>query len=359
MRVVSSPYMHWAKTRSGAAYNLASSGLRGLTPAEFPFTLDDLSLNGSSFYGYPPLRDAVAAHAGVKPDQVFLSLGTSMANFVAMAALIEPGDEVIIEEPVYDLISCAAGFLEAKIQWLPRPESLAYQPDLDHLRRILSTQTRLVVLTNLHNPSSALLEPELLQDIGRLARAVGASVLVDEVYLDSAFGTDTRPANRFGREFVTTNSLTKVYGLSGLRCGWVIGEPEVIEKMWRLSDLFYGIPAHPAERLSVLAFSRLPELLERSRTILARNVELVNEFLANRGELECPRARHGVTIFPKLTGVTVDRFCEHLRHHYETTVVPGHFFGQVDHFRLSFGVDEAVLVEGLRRIGLALDDLKR
>jgi len=351
--------MHWAKTRSGGRFNLASSGMRNLTPEEFPFTAADTGLSGASFYGFPPLRQALAKHAGVDEGSVFCSIGTSMANFVAMAALIEPGDEVVIEHPVYDLISNAAGFLQANLKWLPRPESLGFQPDLDALRKVLSTETRLIVLTNLHNPSSAYIDTGVLQEIGRLARAVGAHVLVDEVYLDAAFEASPQSASHLGKEFIITNSLTKVYGLSGLRCGWVVAEHALIEKMWRVSDLFYGIPAHPSELLSIKALERLPELKARTRAILDRNRAIVNQFIASRPELECAPVPYGMTVFPKLKGMSVEALCDRLRHEFETTVVPGSFFDMPDHFRLSFGQDTPVVEQGLHRLGLALDGLTR
>ena len=357
MRTISSPYMQWAKTRSGSRFNLASSGMRNLTFAEFPFSLSDVGLSGASFYGFPPLQQALAKHARVDEKCVFASIGTSMANFVAMAALIEPGDEVIIEHPVYDLLPAAAGFLQANAKWLPRPEKLGFQPDLDALRNTLSTETKLIVLTNLHNPSSAFIETDTLREIGRLARAVGARVLVDEVYLDAAFEAEPQSAFHLGKEFVVTNSLTKVYGLSGLRCGWVVAEPGLIERMWRVSDLFYGIPAHPSELLSFRALERIPELKARTRAILETNRALVTQFIASRPEIECVPARFGMTLFPKLKGLSVDALCDKLRHQYETTVVPGSFFDQPDHFRLSFGQDTAIVDEGLRRLGLALDEL--
>ena len=357
-RTMASPYMQWAKSRSGSKFNLASSGLRNLTPAEFPFEATGLHLSGPSFYGFPPLQQALAKHVGVPEDCLFASIGTSMANFVAMAALLEPGDEVIIEQPVYDLLPTAAGFLQARVKWLPRPESLGYQPDLDALRKLLSSETRLIVLTNLHNPSSAYIETDTMREIGRLAVAAGARVLVDEVYLDAAFEADPVSAFTLGNEFVVTNSLTKVYGLSGLRCGWVTAERRLIERMWHVSDLFYGIPAHPSELLSVQALSRLPALKARTKMILDANRALVRQFLASRQELTCVPAPFGMTLFPKLIGQPVDRLCDVLRNSYETTIVPGHFFGQADHFRLSFGQDTVIVEEGLRRLGLALDFLR-
>jgi hypothetical protein len=116
-----------------------------------------------------------------------------------------------------------------------------------------------VVLTNLHNPSSAFTPPEDLRAVGDAARSVGGRVLVDEVYLE-AHAVRGRPfgsAAHLGPEFVVTSSLTKAYGLSGLRCGWAVADPDLARRMWRLNDLFGVIPAHPAERLSVLALDRL------------------------------------------------------------------------------------------------------
>ncbi len=353
-RTMSSPYMQWAKTRSGARFNLASSGMRNVTPEEFPFELADVGLSGASFYGYAPLQQALAQHAGVDEKNIFASIGTSMANFVAMAALVEPGDEVIIEHPVYDLLTTAAGFLQANVKWLPRPQSLGYQPDLDVLRQRLSTHTKLIVLTNLHNPSSAYIEPEMMVEIGRLAKAVGARVLVDEVYLDAAFEANPPSAYTFGKEFVVTNSLTKVYGLSGLRCGWVVAEPALVERMWHVSDLFYGIPAHPSERLSIKALQRLPELKARTKAILETNRALVKAFIESRPELDCVVPPYGMTLFPRLIGQSVEALCDRLRHDHEVTVVPGSFFDQPEHFRLSFGQDTPIVAEGLRRLGVAL-----
>jgi aspartate/methionine/tyrosine aminotransferase len=356
-RTISSPYMHWAKTRSGSRFNLASSGLRNMTTEEFPVPPEAVALSGASFYGFPPLQEALAKHCGVAETNVFASIGTSMANFVAMAALIEPGDEVLIEHPVYDLLPCAAQFLQAQVTWLPRPASLGFQPDLDALRERLSTETRLIVLTNLHNPSSAYLSEDTLREIGRLARAVGARVLVDEVYLDAAFDQKPKSAFHLGPEFVVTNSLTKVYGLSGLRCGWVLAEPGLVERMWRLSDLFHVIPSHAAEKMSIVALGRINELKSRSQAILARNRALVNMFLAQRKELDCAPLERGMTIFPKLKGIAVDALCELLRHKHETTIVPGSFFDMPEHFRLSLGGDTAIIEEGLKRVGLALKEL--
>jgi aspartate/methionine/tyrosine aminotransferase len=221
----------------------------------------------------------------------------------------------------------------------------------------MTPRTRLVVLTNLHNPSSAFTPPDDLRRIGDAARSVGARVLVDEVYLEawSVLGRPWGSAARLGPEFVTTSSLTKAYGLSSLRCGWIVAEPDLARRMWRLNDLFGVVPAHPAERLSVVALDRLDRPAARARRILETNTEGVNAFLAARPELASEPVDGGMIAFPRLLQGSVDSLCLVLRERFETTVVPGRFFGAEGHFRLAIGAEPEVVAEGLVRLGRALD----
>lgn len=115
-RVTSSVYMEWAKTRSQARFNLATSGVAEYRLADLPVTLGDLELTGPSFYGYAPLQERLAAKCGVPVECIVAATGTSMANFLALAALVEPGDEVLVEQPTYEPILAAAGFLQARVR---------------------------------------------------------------------------------------------------------------------------------------------------------------------------------------------------------------------------------------------------
>jgi aspartate/methionine/tyrosine aminotransferase len=168
-------------------------------------------------------------------------------------------------------------------------------------------------------------------------------------------GRPSGSAARLGDEFVITSSLTKAYGLSSLRCGWIVAEPDLARRMWRLNDLFGVVPAHPAERLSVVALDRLDRVAERARRILEPNKEGLNAFLAARPELACEPLDGGMIVFPRLLKGDVDSLCELLRERFETTVVPGRFFGADDHFRLAIGSQPDEVAEGLARLGQALD----
>ena len=352
MRAMRSVYMHWAKFKPPVRYQLTGSEVPHFRMDSLPISLADLDLDGASHPRYRPLREMIARRYGVSVDQVVSADGTSMANFLAMAALISPGDEVLVEHPTYELLLGAASFLGAQIRRFERKAEDAFKLDPARVRDAMSDRTRLIVITNLHNPSSALAGESELRTIGQL----GASVLVDEVYLDSAVPAP-RSAVHLGPEFVITNSLTKVYGLSGLRCGWILAEPELAERMWRLNDLFGVNQAHPAERLACIAFEHIEEVIGDNPVMLARNRELWNRFVATRGDIECMPAEHGITAFPSWSGDT-ERLNAILTSKYDTAVVPGRWFEMPEHFRVGLYLPAADFEEALDRLGAALDELE-
>jgi aspartate/methionine/tyrosine aminotransferase len=351
-----SEYMHWAKFKEPVRYQLTGSEVPHFHMDSLPLSIADLDLDGASHPRYPPLREAIARRYGVSVDQVVAADGTSMANFLAMATLISPGDEVLVEHPTYELLLGTASFLGAEIKRFERKAEDAFRLDPLKVRDAMSDRTRLIIITNLHNPSSALASEDELRRVGEIAEAAGAHVLVDEVYLDSA--VPSRPsAVHLGIGFVCTNSLTKVYGLSGLRCGWVLAEPELAERMWRLNDLFGVNQAHPAERLACIAFDHIDEVIGDNWTMLERNREQWNSFVQSRNDVECMLAQHGITAFPRWTCGETERLEAHLRERYGTSVVPGRWFEMPEHFRIGFGLNPDDFKEGLRRLGSALDEL--
>ncbi|HEX5237006.1 MAG TPA: pyridoxal phosphate-dependent aminotransferase [Sphingomicrobium sp.] len=356
MRAMQSGYMHWAKFKPLARFQLTGSEVPHFRMDSLPIGIADLDLDGASHPRYPPLRDAIAKRYGTPVEQVVTADGTSMANFLAMAALISPGDEVLVEHPTYELLLGAASFLGAEIKRFERNPKDAFRLDPEKMRAAMSDRIRLIVITNLHNPSSAIARDDELRDVGRLAASVGARVLVDEVYLDSV-APRRRSAVHLGPEFVCTNSLTKVYGLSGLRCGWVLCEPELAERMWRLNDLFGVNQAHPAERLACIAFERIDEVIGDNPGLLERNRKAWNSFVASHDDLDCMRSEHGITAFPRWGGRDTERLDALLREKYDTAVVPGRWFEMPDHFRVGFGLPNDEFIEALRRLGAALDEL--
>lgn len=358
-QVMGSSYMNWAKTHSAAKFNLATSGLGNLKLRDLRVSLDDLEITDGG-YGYQPLIQSIATRYRVAPECVVTAAGTSFANHLAMAALIKPGDEVLFEQPAYEPMLAAAGYFGADLKRFQRRFENDFRVLPEDLATLVSRNTRLIVLTNLHNPSGVLIDDDAtLKQIGEIARSAGALVLIDEVYMETLFEESPRTSFHLGNEFVVTSSLTKAFGLSGLRCGWIFAEPDIAKRMWLLNDLFASTPVHSGERLSVIAMQQLAEIGAHAQQLLDRNRKLLNEFLDTREDLEVVRPEFGTVMFPRVRNGSSEPLCRLLREKYETSVVPGSFFEVPAHFRVGIAGDTDVLKAGLERLGSALDDLSR
>lgn len=347
--------MEWAKLRSPARYNLAGSGVMSYPLAELPVALEQLEINGPNDYGYRPLVEKLARKAGVPAECVVETIGTSLANHLAMAATLDPGDDALIERPTYGLLVDVAEYLGAEVRRFERRPEDGYRIDPDEVKKKVTARTRLIVLTNLHNPSSAYTDEATLRAIGEVAAQAGARVLVDEVYLEAMFERAPRSSFHLGPQFIATSSLTKGYGLSGLRCGWVLAEAKLAERMWQLNDLFAATAAHPAELLSVVALDNLAKIADRAKSILAANRARVEAALEN---MDVFRPEHGTVLFPRLRRGNPEEFLRTLREKYETSVVPGRFFEAPEHFRVGIGGDTQMTAEGLERLGRALRETR-
>jgi aspartate/methionine/tyrosine aminotransferase len=355
-RTLQSDYMRFAKLDSGATYALASSGVADCVMADLSPDLTDLALHGPNSYGYGPLVERIAARFEIPPQTVVTAHGTSFANHLAMAAMVSPGDTVLVEDPAYELLTATLGYFQARVTRFERSAAHGWRLDPEAVADRLTPETRLVVLTNLHNPTGDLAEPETITAIAEAAARVGALVLIDEVYLELMFRSgEARTAFRPDGNIVVTSSLTKAYGLSGLRCGWILAPADLAERMRRLNDLFASVPPHMAERLSVLAFDRLAALRARATAMIDANRVAYREILGGHPGLDQVMLDQGTTMFPRLVGEDGETFFRRLKADYDTTVVPGGFFGRPDRLRIGLGGDIAMTREGLRRIALALD----
>ena len=352
-----SPYMHWAKTYQAARFPLAVSGIKGLSLAELGATIDDLELDGAPGYGLPALLAAIGTKAGVDAARVVLSTGTSGANHLVFAALLSAGDEVVLEHPCYEPIEMLARHLGATVKSFRRRQENGFRIDPDDVAAVITPRTRLVVISNLHNPSSVATDEATLRATGSVAARVGAMVVVDEAYFDATFGQGPPSAARLGDEFVVTTSLTKVFGLGGLRCGWIIAEPTLAHRLWRLKNLFGVNEVHPAGRLALRAFAKSDGILARARKILDANRAAWSSFVAGRTDLGLVPTPFGTTVFPRVLRGSADALCARARESYEVSLVPGRFFGAPEYVRVGLCGDPATFGEGLSRLGSALDDL--
>jgi aspartate/methionine/tyrosine aminotransferase len=351
--------MQWAKLQSAAKHNLATSGMANRAMAELGVNLDQLEINGPTIYGYEPLLNALAARYRVPEKCVVTAMGTSFANYLALAGATEAGDEVLIEQPTYDPILGAARYLGLEIKRFQRKPERDFAIDINEVERNLSPRTRVIAFCNLHNPSGALTPDSLLRDLAFLAQKRDVYILVDEVYREMLFAPEPTTAFHVDPErFIITSSLTKAYGLSGLRCGWILAPADLAQRMWHIHDVHAATYPFITEFLSVVALGKLPGISGRMKDMLNENRGLLRAFLQRRDDLEYFWPEYGTIVFPKLNQGSVSALCRMLHNDFDTSVVPGEFFESADRFRIGVGGNTAEIRSALLQLEQGLDRYK-
>lgn len=345
-------YMRWAKTAGeGCDIRLSVSGL-GMPPADWlgPISMQE-ALAYAEAYGDPPLIDSIARTYGARPEQVVIAQGTSEANFLLCASLLQPGELVAVESPFYEPLVRAPEACGARVVALERPASRHYQPSIEQLRQLLSEGVRLIIVSDLHNPSGVRLDTQWLAEAAELVRQANAYLLVDEVYFDFLFDAPRPSAFQYNSHVFTTASLTKVYGLGPLRCGWILGDPVVLEKAWAVRDSLGVVAAGPAVMASRAAFAILPRLRAWSAWRMATGRAIADAFMARTRHFTWTPPDAGImgllNIPASLSGCGLSRF---LVEHEKLLVTPGEYFGVPGTIRVCFGQDGGVLEEGFERL---------
>ena len=355
MRFETVRYIEWFKTKSRVKIDLCSSSVSQLKGKDLGVVWEDLDVSGENFYGYPPLLEAIAERYDVEVDNVVSTIGTSHALFLVCAALLERKDTVLIENPVYEPLLAVPKAFEVKVERFSRKFEEDYGFSLEEFRSRLSSRTKLILLTNLHNPSGALLSRPFLAQIVRSAKEHNIPVVIDEIYLE--FMQDEPTAFHLADNVIVISSLTKVFGLGDLRCGWVLAQPELAKRMRRIIDYTNVEATYVGEEIAHRMFRHLDEIKGKNREIINRNKALVRDLIGLEPCLDWVEPADGVVCFPRLeSGLSGDELALRLRTDYDTAVVPGRFFEQPQHFRIGFGGDSDILADGLENIRSALRD---
>ena len=341
--------------------NISESGVLPLTTAELVGDNARLDAILNVRQGYPQtngseeLRSRIAGlYAGAEAENVLVTCGASEANFVCAWALLEAGDEVAFMTPNYMQIAGLAGALGAATKPLCLREKLEWGIDLGDLRSVVTSKTRLIAICNPNNPTGAVLEKEVCDAIVSAAARVGAWILADEVYRGAEF--DGRMTPSFWGSYervVCTGGLSKAYGLPGLRTGWVVGPPEMIERLWGYHDYTSIAPTVLTDRLASVALEprRRNWILGRTRKILNQNYPVLKRWLDSHGDrfsLVPPRA--GAIAWAGLRrNEDSVQLAEELRARKSVLIVPGEQLGMDSHLRFGFGGEPEHLREALSR----------
>jgi capreomycidine synthase len=317
--------------------------------------LDAVVLRDSRTLGDPDLRAAIAARrwGGGDPERVMATHGSSEAIYLIMRTLLRPGDEVVVLSPAYQPLYSIAESVGCELRHWRLDFERRFVPDMDELRSLINPKTRMIVANFPHNPTGASLSPRQLEELIAAAEQVGAYLLWDAAFAELVHEGEPLPdpGARYDRA-ITIGTLSKAYGLPGLRVGWCLASPEVLESLIQLRDyitlhlspLVEFIAARTIEKSDVLLESRL----RQARINLDTLAGWVGE---HRGVVEWVRPRGGVSSFLRLNGIpNVEEFCHRLAARHSVLLVPGSGFGHPSHVRLGFGGPKAEFNEGLSRL---------
>lgn len=363
MRLVPFEMERWQSTyENRVELNLSESGVHPMTVAELleladsDLRVEEILLSYGQSNGSDLLRERVAAlHPGAGDDGVLVTVGGAEANLASFWHLLEPGEPVAVMLPNYMQVpGLVESFGGAPIPFHLREED-GWQPDLDELRRALERGARWILVTNPNNPTGAVLEEDAMEGILREADRAGAWILADEVYRGAELEGPETPSF-WGRSprVLVTNSLSKAYGLPGLRLGWVVGPPQVVQVLWARTDYTtIGVTA-VSDALATLALEpgTRARILRRTRRILTDNLATLSHWMdAQDGLFRYRPPQAGAICWVRYQApVGSSELAERLRVEKDLLVVPGDHFGMDRYLRIGYGLPEAELVEALDRI---------
>ncbi|HYG65718.1 MAG TPA: capreomycidine synthase [Thermoanaerobaculia bacterium] len=347
-------------------YDLGSSGVEDYSLADLRRMvgleweeLDRIVFHDSQTLGGERLRQAIADQWGSGDSgRVMATHGSSEANFLVMNALLRPGDEVVVTDPCYPQLFLIAQALGCRLTKVPLRFELGFQPDIDELCDAITPATRMVVLNFPHNPTGASVDAREQTALIEACARVGAYLV-----WDNAFGAITYdapplpdPTGLYERA-LSMGTLSKTYGLPGLRVGWCVAAPEVLEEMIRYRDYITLHLSPLVEALASRAIEESERFIGPRREQCRHNLEVLAGWCEEQRDLVAwARPRGGSCIFPCLLEVPdVEEFCHRLAREHRVMLVPGNCFGHPQHVRLGFGGPAEQFAAGLERLGHFLE----
>ncbi|PQA85994.1 pyridoxal phosphate-dependent aminotransferase [Hyphococcus luteus] len=302
----------------------------------------------------PYLEQALAKRYGVSERNILCNAGVTSGLAFLYQTLVSPGGTVLAERPGFDIFWDFARAQGVQVDYFSR-KAPAFEIDVEAVLSAITPKTRLIVLSNLHNPSGKLVSEEILLRLAEGAKERGVIVVVDEVYRDYA-GVPDNATWSPGKtpNVIRLGSLTKIYGLSGLRCGWIIADDAVMDA---IVPVFMKLDFNASKLGHAVAAALLEEPSEFDAFVddeISRSRPGALEELARLkadGIIDLETPDYGCICFPKIIGVEDTRaLAQWLVEKHNVYTVAGEFFGAPGYLRLGFAIDPEKLKSGMQRL---------
>jgi aspartate/methionine/tyrosine aminotransferase len=352
-------------------YNLSESGVHPVTLRELSGDaaraeeLLDTELNYPQANGLVELRERIAAlYPGAGPDNVLVTVGCAEANFITLQTLLAPGDEMVVMLPNYMQIWGIGHNYGYRVKSFHLREAQGWAPDLEELEAAVSEKTRLVAVCNPNNPTGYILTDAEMNAIVVAADRVGAWLMADEVYSGAERLTNDQTPSFWGRydKVLAMNSLSKAYGLPGLRIGWVVGPADTVDQIWARHEYTTIATTMLSNKLASLALSPevRPRLIQRTRDYIRRGFPILDGWLeGHEGIFSIVPPQAAAIAFARYhLEIGSAEFVERLMREKSVLIVPGDHFGMDHYLRISYGLPAHYLKGGLDRIHSLIVELQ-
>jgi capreomycidine synthase len=351
-----------------ARIDIGSSGVESFSVADLcgllPFAPEELTslvLSDSQSLGGTALRAAIAARwLPGEMERVMATHGSSEAIYLLMNTLLAAGDEVLVLDPCYQQLSAIARGVGCRIERWPLRFENGFRPDFDELRGLLGRQTRMVVANFPHNPTGAMLTVAEQRALLDAVAEAGAYLVWDAAFAELTYGIQSLPpAELLAYErAIVIGTLSKAYGLPGLRVGWCMAAPPILERLLDLRDYMTLHLSPLVEWLAERVLHAADRLVGMRLAQAHRNLEVLAAWVeAHRDGVSWVRPQGGVTAFPRFDTLRdTEPLCRRLAERHRVLLVPGNCFGQPAHVRLGFGGPTAELEAGLQQVAACMEE---
>lgn len=349
----------FAKYEAQCKYNIAESGVKPIDFKWFNVDIRDLKFLYGHLLGDSELREFILRdYSGLSLEQILVTNGCIEANFVAFVSVVQPGDHVIVEHPNYQQLYEVPRALGGKVDLLELSYEEDYKLDIDKLNEMVTPKTKLVVISHPNNPTGSTVTEKTLKGIIEIIEDNNSYLLSDELYRELVFSSPLPPAATLSDRAISTSGLSKLYGLPGLRIGWLVADEEIIDSAKEIRGYTTICNSRVGEFLAKIALRRKEELVARAERLAKTNLRIVRGWIDGRGDLHWVPPAGGVVAFPRIElNITSNKLCTLLAEKYKTLLVPGECFDVERHFRIGFGGDTNELRQGIKCVNEALTSI--
>ena len=339
-------------------YDIGESGLKYFTLGDLEVDLSKVALRYGHHRGSPEFRELIASQSpDLHSNQVCVTSGASEAIFAIITSLVGPKDHMIVEFPNYPSLYHVPSLLDRDYSLFPLKFEENFRPNLNSLFKLVRPQTRLICVTHPNNPTGSVLTNIELEELIKFSEKKGIFLLVDETYRELAFDEMPSLAASLSTNAISITSMSKSFGIPGIRIGWAIANKEIIDSVCAIREQVTICNSALGEQIAFYVLQRKEQFLKTIREKVKSNYQILRTWMEKRKDLEWIPPQGGVVAFPRLVrDKSSNELCRLLIEKYRTFVVPGYCFEMPRYFRVGFGGERSELEAGLEKLDRALKE---